>query len=266
MSPRKSLRRRSSQLNLPMTSMRRLMSQEGYKHFKPIMVNELSDNDMVRRASACEEMLTKLSTLRQRQSVLFTDECAIYLSSKPRNIYFWSKSNPRYYEELQQHPPHVMLWAGVTSTHVVGPYFFPAGGVNSDRYMDMLEHWLIPELYRLGIVIDAILQQDGAPAHFSISVREFLTTQFPLWIGRGGPLAWPPRSPDLTTCDNWLWSFVKEQVSSKRLHSIDELKQAVRDAFGQIKSIMLKRACRRTWRRIQLCKENDGIHTDTLDL
>ena len=74
MSPRKSLRRRSSQLNLPMTSMRRIMSQEGYKHFKPIMVNELSDIDMVRRASACENA-DKAVNLRQRQSVLFTDEC-----------------------------------------------------------------------------------------------------------------------------------------------------------------------------------------------
>ena len=31
------------------------------------------------------------------------------------------------------------------------------------------------------------------------------------WIGRGGPVAWPPRSPDLTPPDYFLWGFVKEK-------------------------------------------------------
>ena len=30
------------------------------------------------------------------------------------------------------------------------------------------------------------------------------------WVGRGGPVAWPPRSPDLTSADYFLWGFVKE--------------------------------------------------------
>jgi len=31
-------------------------------------------------------------------------------------------------------------------------------------------------------------------------VREYLNESFPnRWLGRGGPVAWPPRSPDLTT-------------------------------------------------------------------
>jgi hypothetical protein len=43
---------------------------------------------------------------------------------------------------------------------------------------------------------------DGAPAHFSRAVRDVLNnTYHDPWIGRGGPTAWPPRSPDLIfTC------------------------------------------------------------------
>ncbi|PSN41013.1 hypothetical protein C0J52_16069 [Blattella germanica] len=36
------------------------------------------------------------------------------------------------------------------------------------------------------------------------------------------PFAWPPRSPDLTICDNSLWGFIKGIVSQRRYNTIDE--------------------------------------------
>uniref|UniRef100_A0AAX7UMF9 Uncharacterized protein n=1 Tax=Astatotilapia calliptera TaxID=8154 RepID=A0AAX7UMF9_ASTCA len=48
-------------------------------------------------------------------------------------------------------------------------------------------------------------QQDGAPPHYGCQVRAFLDEQFPgKWIGRRGPVEWPPRSPDLTPLDFYL--------------------------------------------------------------
>ncbi|KAJ8883176.1 hypothetical protein PR048_015016 [Dryococelus australis] len=42
-------------------------------------------------------------------------------------------------------------------------------------------------------------QQDAAPPHIATAVRRRLVMYFPnRWIGRGGPMAWPPRSPDIT--------------------------------------------------------------------
>ncbi|XP_068084439.1 outer dense fiber protein 2 [Anabrus simplex] len=39
-------------------------------------------------------------------------------------------------------------------------------------------------------------QHDGAPPHFSLSVRDLLHQRFEQWwIGRGGPIAWPVHSP-----------------------------------------------------------------------
>ena len=35
--------------------------------------------------------------------------------------------------------------------------------------------------------------QDGAPPHFSCFVTDVLNERFPdAWIGRGGPIPWPP--------------------------------------------------------------------------
>jgi hypothetical protein len=32
------------------------------------------------------------------------------------------------------------------------------------------------------------------------------------WLGQGGPMAWPPRSPDLTPLDFFLWGHVKAPI------------------------------------------------------
>ncbi|KAJ4444490.1 hypothetical protein ANN_06282 [Periplaneta americana] len=45
-------------------------------------------------------------------------------------------------------------------------------------------------------------QHDGAPPHFDRRVRNHLNATFPdRWIGGGGPVPWPPRSPNLTPLD-----------------------------------------------------------------
>lgn len=45
-------------------------------------------------------------------------------------------------------------------------------------------------------------QHDGCPAHFSLVARQKLIEKFSnRWIGRGGSVVWPARSPDLTPLD-----------------------------------------------------------------
>jgi hypothetical protein len=49
------------------------------------------------------------------------------------------------------------------------------------------------------------IMHDGAPAHFNLIARRYLNQKLPgWWIGRGGPIAWPPRSPDLTPLEFYL--------------------------------------------------------------
>ncbi|GFX27942.1 uncharacterized protein TNCV_3083631 [Trichonephila clavipes] len=56
-------------------------------------------------------------------------------------------------------------------------------------------------------------QHDVAPAHFSADVRSILDTAYPgRWIGRGGSVNWPVRSPDLSCLDFFLWGHMKSIV------------------------------------------------------
>jgi hypothetical protein len=57
------------------------------------------------------------------------------------------------------------------------------------------------------------LQHDGAPPHFSRAVTEFLNDDYEgRLIGRGGPVAWPARSPDLNLLYFFLWGCMKSRV------------------------------------------------------
>jgi len=66
------------------------------------------------------------------------------------------------------------------------------------------------------------------------------------WIGRDGPTPWPPRSPDITPLDFFLWGYVKDKVFSTPVPDVINLKARITDAFATITEDMLEN----TWREI----------------
>ena len=55
----------------------------------------------------------------------------------------------------------------------------------------MLKQFLEPQLLTDGILDTVVFQQDGAPCHYAIIVREYLDKCFPRpWFGRGGTQPW----------------------------------------------------------------------------
>jgi hypothetical protein len=74
-----------------------------------------------------------------------------------------------------------------------------------------------------------------APPHYTRHVREYLNESFPnRWLGRGGPVAWPPRSPDLTPLDYYLWGHMKTLVYETKVKSIAALRDHIFAAAEQI--------------------------------
>ncbi|ENN72037.1 hypothetical protein YQE_11325, partial [Dendroctonus ponderosae] len=72
-------------------------------------------------------------------------------------------------------------------------------------------------------------QHDDAPPHNFSQVRDHLDVTFPgAWIGRNGPILWPPRSPDLSPLDFFLWGTVKNTVYQNKYSNLNALKEAVR--------------------------------------
>jgi hypothetical protein len=69
--------------------------------------------------------------------------------------------------------------------------------VTGDTFLAMIESTVSHHL-----TVGTDFQSDGAPPHFDRSICTFLDRQFSdRWLGRVGPIPWPPRFPDLTPLD-----------------------------------------------------------------
>jgi len=78
------------------------------------------------------------------------------------------------------------------------------------------------------------------------------------------PVEWPPRSPDLTPCDFFLWGYVKSRVFSSPCPNIMALRQKILDEFILLQNNrdLITRAVRAMGSRAQLCIERNGGHVE----
>ena len=146
---------------------------------------------------------------------------------------------------------------------IIGPYFFEDPTVNGNNYKRMLRYYAVPKIAELPG--NVIFQQDGAPPHYATQVRSYLDRKFgDRWIGRGGPVAWPPRSPDLTPLDFFLWGHVKDQVYSVRISSLTHLKTRITQTLNRISTATLTKVWKNTQTRLDYVVRQNGGHIEQL--
>ena len=101
-------------------------------------------------------------------------------------------------------------------------------------------------------------QQDGAPIHYGIQVRQYLNQILPdAWIGRHGLVKWPSRSPDFTLLDFYLWDHLKAMVYQENIRDINHL-----NSFAQIFPAVLLRVHSEWVKHIMMCIQNNGGHIE----
>jgi hypothetical protein len=137
------------------------------------------------------------------------------------------------------------------SIGIIGPYFFEEGGVtvivHANRYCDMLENFLRPKIDEYGEE-DFWFQQDGATAHTARRPRAILKMFPGRVVSLHEAVPWPPRSPDLSPRDFFLWGYLKAEVFKHRPRSLDRLKEAIQEE------------------RVQMCIGRHGHHLDDIIL
>lgn len=107
------------------------------------------------------------------------------------------------YQSRHQHNFSLNVWAAIHGDEFIGPVFLPPR-LNGNSYLNFLQNELFDYLEDLPVAARQCMwfMHDDAPSHFSVQVRDYLTAQFGnQWIGRGGPVTWPARSPDLNLID-----------------------------------------------------------------
>ena len=79
-------------------------------------------------------------------------------------------------------------------------------------------------------------------------------------ISRFANITWPPRSPDLSICDYFLWGYLKARVYEHKPRTLDDLKEAIRVEVAQIDRAMLERVEANFQERLQKCINENGHH------
>ncbi|XP_024869057.1 uncharacterized protein LOC112452865, partial [Temnothorax curvispinosus] len=192
-------------------SIRKILKKEKWHPFKITFTQELTECDFDRRNEFCDEMMRRCDNDNTfLDNIIFSDEASFELNGtvNRQNCRYWSDENPHWMRDLHtQYPQKLNVWAGFCERGIIGPFFIE-GNLNANTYLQLLRNQIVPAIDNLfhGNIQNIWFQQDGAPPHYAVVVRQFLTDTFPnRWIGRRGEIEWPPRSPDLSPLDYFLW-------------------------------------------------------------
>ncbi|GBM41323.1 hypothetical protein AVEN_241483-1 [Araneus ventricosus] len=106
--------------------------------------------------------------------------------------------------------------------------------------------------------------QDGAHPHIYRRVKQWLRQHFTdaRMISYNFPTAWPPRSPDITPCDFWLWGFLKDNIYRKRPASLPDLKDSIRGHVLNIQADSLRSAVETMILRLEHIVEHEVRHIE----
>lgn len=262
--PGSSLRTTATENNVSYTTSQRLARHTLQLYpYRLILVQALTDYDMIVRVDACQRLLQLMS---EDKLIVFTDEANFRTDGFVNrwNCRIWDYERPDdFVAETSQGAKQTCVWAGMMKDHLYGPYFFPAT-VNGDSYRAILSELFINDLLQSGEDLSHVwFQQDGAPAHTSRDTCALLDYYFnDRVISKGFPHEWPPRSSDLTPCDFFLWGTVKDMVyKDGRVGTVSELQDKIIAAFNLIRGQRMQHvnnAVLGVRGRMQLCIAQQG--------
>lgn len=196
-----------------------------------------------------------------------TDEAHFTLSGavNRQNLRFYCEENPQIVHEEPLHDQKVTVWCGVSAAKVIGPYFFENERgqpvtIDGNRYRAMIRDFLVPKMAENGM--DGYwFQQDGAPAHTAREAMNLLREFFPdRIISKNGDFPWPPRSPDMTPPDFFLWGYLKSKVYVNKPKSLRALKNNIRNEISKIPVEMLEKVMENAEKRVHACIKEKGHH------
>lgn len=256
----------AAQSALSHTSIHRILRRNGLHPFRPQKVQVLYEGDNQLRLNFCRWLVENINHHPNFiNNILWSDEATFTQEGiiNTHNLHYWSDENPHQYRERAfQRRWSINIWCGLLKNSVIGPHIFP-NALSAATYREFLNENLPVLLDDIPLNIRQVLwyQHDGAPPHFGLQVRNFLNQHFPQrWIGRGGTVRWPPRSPDLTPLDFFFWGFIKEHVYQVPIENQADILSRIQEAIALIDRPMLQRVRNSLLNRANLCiRVNGGL-------
>jgi len=94
-------------------------------------------------------------------------------------------------------------------------------------------------------------------------VTDVLNERFPdAWIGRGGPIPWPPRSPDISPLDFFLCGYIKNTVCAEKIRNIQHLQERITSAIETVTRDMIQKPWQEIEFRLDVSRATNGAHIE----
>lgn len=263
-----SIRELCMQCNISRESARIILKKHGFKSFKYQIHHHIYENDFQRRLNYCNWFLDNLNINPVfHHNILFTDEARFTNLGmfNRNNTRYWAVENQRLVREgAFQERFGINVWLGIIGRNIIGPIFFYRP-LNGEMYLDFLQNQIEQFINNLQENENLIFQQDGAPAHNSRIVANYLNRRYgENWLGTNGPVRWPARSPDLTPLDFSIWGYLKEKVYRTPPPTLEILENRIRRSIEDISQEHLQNLLRENIRRVRLCREQGGQRIEHL--
>lgn len=270
LNPHCSSRQIEREHGIPRKTVLRILKHHKYHAYHITLTQALSPADHLARIQFCQWALQMIQQDPHFfQYVMFSDEATFTHDGNlnRHNSHYWCDANPHWYRAIDhQHKWSIMVYCGIVNGYLVGPYFFDTN-VNSHTFLELLsEHFpTLLENVDLETRQRMWIQLDGAPPHYANIVRNFLNTHYTgRWIGRLGPVAWPPRSPDLTSPDFYLWGYLKNVVYEQPPTTREDMRARIEQACAGISREVLLKTVTHFQRRLTACIQANGAQFEQL--
>lgn len=170
------------------------------------------------------------------------------------------RKEPRYFSRRNFGGGSVMVWAAFSSVGKL-ELRFVTKRMNGHEYQGVLSHSLLPFLRRYRR-FRFKYQQDNAGVHCSKRPRPGFIPMMQWFRDHGIELLeWPSRSPDLNPIEN-LWGIMVRRVyaDNRQFQTVDELKQAILEAWDSIETEVLQNLINSMPNRIfQVIQRSGGV-------
>lgn len=179
--------------------------------------------------------------------VLFSDEKRFTFAVPDGPIKSWMRKGGRKRIQKCNSQRSVMVWAAFSKTKKTD-IVFVTGNLNSDLYIEILEHNLLP-------ILDEgdIFQQDNASCHTSRITRS--------WFAENGVevMPWPALSPDLNPIEN-LWAYMQRKVyeGARSFDNEQLLMDKIKDIWDEIPQTIIDNLIGSMNKRMELVLKGKG--------
>ena len=244
--------------------------------YQMIRRHELFPADHARRLAFCNWFLERPP--RFLESLVIGDEACFCMNSSlsTHNILQYAPRGEKpvdFSYEKKDCRQKLTVWIGMIGDGtLLGPFFFQQN-INGERYLQMINDQIVPVLdererfrrQQNGRFRHLWWAQDGAPPHRSRVVMARLQELFgDRIVALNQPVEWPPRSPDLTPLDFFVWGYLKTKVFQSPPANLIELQERITRETNDLREDrqLLRRVFRGMLHRAEKCLERLGGHVE----